>query len=69
MAKKKQLKVAPLSSSFMLTAMVGILISGVYVYPKDPTWGFTFLVFFVLMFIASIISMTYAPVEPQLRIK
>ena len=42
-----RLHVSPLSSSFMLTSMVGFLIS----------------VFFVIMFISSLISMTYAPVD------
>lgn len=69
MAKKKKLNVAPLSGSFMLTSMIGTIISARYVYPRDPTWGFTFLVFFVLMFISSIISMTYAPAETQLKMK
>ena len=69
MAKKKQLNIVPLSSGFMLTAIVGFLISIMYVYPRDPTWGFTFVLFFILMFVASLISMTYAPAEAQLRIK
>ena len=57
---KRQI-IAPLSGSFMLTAMLGFLISAFYVYPQSPPWGFTFMTVFFLMFIASIISMTYAP--------
>lgn len=69
MAKKKELNIVPLSSGFMLTAMVGFLISIFYVYPRSSTWGFTFVLFFVLMFVSSMISMTYAPAEGQLRIR
>ena len=59
-------KVAPLHSSFMATAIVGFIISVFYVYAKSKTWGFTFILFFGAMFIASIISMTYAPTMPEL---
>ena len=61
-------KVVPLHGSFMLTAIVGFLISALYVYKQldNKTWGFTFMLFFVLMFIASLISMTSAPVMPEL---
>ncbi len=69
MAKKKELNVVPLSSGFMLTAIVGFIISIMYVYPRNSTWGFTFVLFFILMFVASLISMTYAPVEAQLDIR
>jgi len=59
-------RVAPLHGSFMATAMVGFIISAIYVYSRSKTWGFTFMLFFILMFIASIISMTYSPVMPEL---
>ena len=64
--QKKQLNIAPLSAGFVLTAMMGFIISSVYVYPRSVTWGFTFVLFFILMFVSSLISMTYAPSEPQL---
>lgn len=67
--RKKEPSIAPLSGSFMLTAIVGFLISATYIYPRSATWGFTFVIFFVLMFVASMISMTYAPAEAQLKIK
>ncbi|MEK6808145.1 MAG: hypothetical protein AABY14_00495 [Nanoarchaeota archaeon] len=57
--------IVPLSGSFMITSIVGVMISIVYVYPKSAEWGFTFSLFFGLMFIASIISMTYSPVVPE----
>jgi len=61
-------KVVPLHGSFMVTAMVGFIISLLYIYRQlgNRTWGFTFMLFFALMFIASIISMTYSPVMPEL---
>ena len=59
-------KIVPLHGSFMITAIVGFIISALYVYSMSKTWGFTFMLFFSAMFIASIISMTYAPVMPEL---
>ena len=56
-------KVAPLTGSFMLTSMVGFLISMIYIYPRTPSYGFAFALVFTLMFIASMISMTYADVD------
>ncbi|MFH1642443.1 MAG: hypothetical protein ABIC04_06110 [Nanoarchaeota archaeon] len=55
----------PLKGSFMLTSIIGFIISWQYVFPRDKTWGFTFILFFVLMFIASVISMTNAPLEAE----
>lgn len=63
------IRVAPLSSGFMLTSIMGIIVSGIYVYSRSPSWGFTFLLFFVLMFISSIISMTYAPLEAETHLQ
>lgn len=61
MEPKKGNKVAPLPSSFMLVSIVGFFfaIYGI----NDPTWAFTIALFCVLLFIASIISMTYADVK------
>ncbi len=77
MARKKEVKqkarqpiffrhrYAPLHGSFMATAIIGFLISLIYVYPISPTWGITFIIFFIVMFIASVISMTKAPVDEK----
>ncbi len=59
----KEFNIAPLSSGFMLTSIVGFLISAFYVLPQSDKWGFTFVLFFALMFVASLISMTYSPGE------
>jgi len=55
-----KLKYAHLSAGFMLTSIIGFFISIYYVMKLSLTWGFTFTIFFVLMFISSIISMTHA---------
>jgi len=64
-------KVVPLKGSFMATSIVGFMVSALYVYKQlgNKTWGFTFMLFFALMFVASIISMTYSPVMPELAKK
>ncbi|RJQ18146.1 hypothetical protein C4573_00295 [Candidatus Woesearchaeota archaeon] len=59
------MKYATLSSGFMLTSMLGFLISVLYVYKMDESWGVAFSLIFILMFIASIISMTKAPVADE----
>jgi len=41
--------VAPLKSSLMAAAIIGILISAFYLYPMSRTWGFTFLLFFGIL--------------------
>lgn len=55
------MKYAHLSAGFMLTSIVGFLISAFFIYKISLTWGFTFMLFFLIMFISSIISMTKAP--------
>lgn len=66
---KKEFNVAPLSSGYMVTSIVGFLISVFYIYPNSSKWGFTFVMFFTLMFVAAMISMTYAPTDWQLKLK
>jgi len=64
----------PLSGAFMVIALMGLLISGISLtgaleatpIPTDDydvafTWAFTMMFLFGLMFIASVISMTYGP--------
>jgi len=61
--------VAPLKGGYMITSMVGFIISAIYVYDLNNTWGLTFSIFFFLMFVASMISMTYGPDEAMLQVK
>lgn len=66
----KESNIVPLSSGFMLTSLVGFIISVFFIYQKEgqilgisfKSWGFLFALFFVMMFIAAMLSMTYAPV-------
>lgn len=58
---------APLPTSFMLVAILGFIISALWVFPMSYNWGLTFIIFFSLMFIAAIIAMTKAPAIPQYK--
>jgi len=60
-------KAAPLPGSFMVIAFLGFVISIVVVFPKMPTWGFAFTLVFILMIVASLISMTYADAEASIQ--
>jgi len=60
--------VAPLKGGYMITSIVGFIISAVYVFPRNYTWGLTFTIFFTLMFVASMISMTYGPDEAMYHV-
>ena len=64
-SKKKKLprfwRPAPLKSSFVLTAILGFFISAYWVYPQNMRFGITFMLIFVLMFIASLLSMSHSP--------
>ena len=53
----------PLKGSFMATSIVGFLITTYMVYPKSKDFGIAFMIVFLAMFIASLISMTHAPVK------
>jgi hypothetical protein len=64
----KRLKVAPLSSSFLLTSILGFIVSAMYVYKVDRSFGFAFMFIFAVMFIASLISMAQAPVEAEIAL-
>ena len=64
----KQLNVAPLTGGYMITSMVGFFISAVYVFPRSYNWGVAFSIFFALMFVASMISMTYGPDEAMYHV-
>ena len=51
-------KVVPLSSGFMLTSIIGFFVAVFFVWKMSETWGFLFALFFIIMFIASIINMS-----------
>jgi hypothetical protein len=56
------IKYAPLSGGFMISSIVGFFVSSIYIADFSLNWGFALAIVFVIMFIASIISMTKAPV-------
>lgn len=58
---------SPLKNSFMAFSMLGILISVYYIYPLSQNFGLAFLLVFLAMFIASLISMTKAPVVEKVK--
>ncbi len=62
MAKKNNV---PLPSGFMFSSIIGIMVSILFVWKQNITWGFTFTLVFVLMFISSIISMTRAKADDK----
>ena len=57
------IQTAPLKASFMVLSIVGFLASVYLVSDWWPQMAFAFAVVFVLMFIASLVSMTYAPLK------
>lgn len=64
---------APLSSSFFLASILGLLVVLFYFGDLAATrtgksFALAFIIFFVLMFIASIISMRRAPTAAQLAL-
>ncbi len=63
-SQKKRFKAAPLDSAFMATSIIGFFVSIWFVMRfLSFSWGFAFATLFVLMFLASLISMTRADVE------
>ena len=61
--------IAPLSGGYMVTSIVGFFISLFYLYPASPPWGFTLTLFFIIMFIDSLISMTFSPTSWSFKYK
>jgi len=55
-------KAAPLNSAFMAMSIVGFLFSVIYLWGISMQWATAFSVVFAVMFIAALISMTYAPI-------
>ena len=66
---KRKFRFAPLSGGFMAMSMIGFLISVFYVYNNWPDWGVAFAAAFIVMFIASVISMTYAPADEFIELE
>ena len=59
----RKFKFAPISGGYMATSLLGMLISITYVYKQSADWGTAFTLIFIIMFVASVVSMTVA--EPD----
>ncbi len=59
----------PVKGSFMVLSMVGFLVSLYLIYPRSVNYGTAFILVFIAMFIASIISMTHAPIMNEKEVK
>jgi len=62
---EKKIKYAPLSAGFMATSIIGFFVAIWLVMDWSEAWGFTFALFFVLMFFASVISFSKAEPIPE----
>ena len=60
--------VAPLSQSFFLMSIIGFLISVMFLSKYSPSWAMVLGLVSAVMFFASMISMTKAPVEEELAL-
>ena len=61
-------RAAPLKSSFMLAGIIGFLISVIYLPQFSLNWAFAFGLVFLLMIIATLVSMTKSkPVLPMYK--
>jgi beta-lactamase regulating signal transducer with metallopeptidase domain len=60
-------KVVPLKSSFALASLLGFLIVVIYRDRIGYDWSFALGFLFALMFVASMVSMSKAPIEEQLE--
>ncbi len=53
---------APLPASFMAIGMLGFIITAIYRDVLGVSWTFTIGLFFLMLFIASFLSLHYGPV-------
>ena len=59
-------KTAPLPHEWMIASIIGFFIALLQVYPyMSMKWGAAFMLFFILTFLASIVSMTTATTDPE----
>ena len=59
-------KAAPLSSSFLVAALIGLIISIFWIPQYAVDWAYAFGLVFLMMIVASFISMTKATPDSQL---
>jgi len=56
-------RAVPLKGSFMVMSILGFLLSYYYVYSISVNFGIACMLVFVIMFVASLVSMTKAPIQ------
>jgi len=64
----RRFRAAPLSSTFFLASILGLLIAVYYRNKIGIDYAVSFIVLFAAMFIASVISMAKAPIEAELAV-
>ena len=58
--------VTPLPHEWMLVAIIGFFVSWLQVYPYwSATWGVTFMIFFIVLFAASVVSMSTSSLDEE----
>ncbi len=58
--------VAPLPHEWMIISIIGFFVSWLQVFPYwSEKWGMAFMVFFIVMFLATVVSMTHATVDEE----
>jgi 4-hydroxybenzoate polyprenyltransferase len=62
-------KGVPFSSGFMLSSIIGFFISVFFVMDISPTWGLTFAIIFVIMFIASVVTLSHIEADDRYGMK
>ena len=64
MAKNKaKWHAVPLKGSFMVISILGFLITIYLIYPNSFNYGVAFMAVFIVMFIASLVSMSKVPIR------
>jgi hypothetical protein len=59
-------RAAPLPHEWMVASIIGFFVALLQIYPYySQKWGAAFMLFFILLFVASMISMTYATTDPE----
>lgn len=53
----------PLKGSFMVFAILGFLITAYLIYPISSDFGIALMLVFTVMFLASLVSITKAPIK------
>ncbi len=51
------MRYAPLPHEWMLVSIIGFFISIFSIWSLNKSWGFTFALFFIIMFIASMVTL------------